>query len=94
MMPTFFDSTLITVLAYAFGLLLILLIGRFLLWPIKLILKLLYNALIGGIMLWIVNLVGGYFDFSVSINPVTALVAGFLGIPGVILIIVLQYLMA
>ncbi|EGO62540.1 pro-sigmaK processing inhibitor BofA family protein [Acetonema longum] len=78
------------VLAYAFGILLIYLVGRMLLVPIKLIFRLIYNGAIGGIMLWILNLVGGYVDFHIAINPVTALVAGFLGIPGVILLVLLK----
>ena len=78
------------IIAFVFGLVLIFLIGRFLFWPIRLILKLVYNALIGGMMLWGVNFIGAYFGFGIAINPVTALVAGFLGIPGVILLIAVK----
>lgn len=81
------------ILAYALGLLLLYVIGWLLLVPVKFIVKLLYNGIIGGLMLWVLNLIGGYFNFGVAINPVTALVAGFLGIPGVLLIIALQYLL-
>lgn len=81
------------ILAYAFGLLLLYIVGWLLVMPIKFILKLLYNGIIGGIMLWGLNLVGGFFSIQVAINPVTALIAGFLGIPGVLLILVLQYIL-
>lgn len=81
------------ILAYGAGLLMIYLLARILFVPLKLIWKLVYNALIGGIVLWIINLAGGFFDFSIPINPITALVAGFLGVPGVILLIVLQFMM-
>jgi len=81
------------ILAYAFGLLLLYIIGWLLVIPIKLIVRLLYNGIIGGLMLWVLNLVGSFFAFQVAINPVTALIAGFLGIPGVILIVVLQYIL-
>lgn len=79
------------IIAYAFGLILLYIIGRILFMPIKLILKLVYNGIIGGIMLWLLNLVGGYFGLSVAINPITALIAGFLGIPGIVLLVVLKY---
>ena len=79
-------------LAYAFGLLLLYLVGRLLLVPLRLIIRLLYNGIIGGVLLWLVNLVGGAFGILIPINPITALAAGFLGVPGVVLLILLQYL--
>lgn len=81
------------ILAYAFGLLLLYVIGWLLVVPLKFILRLIYNGIIGGLMLWLINLVGGFFHINIAINPVTALIAGFLGIPGVLLILVLQYIL-
>ncbi|MFZ5967194.1 MAG: pro-sigmaK processing inhibitor BofA family protein [Bacillota bacterium] len=81
------------ILAYAFGLILLYILGYILLVPIKFIVRLLYNGIIGGIMLLILNLIGGFFDIHVGINPITALIAGFLGVPGVVLMVVLQYLL-
>ena len=77
-------------LAYVFGIILIYLVGRMFLMPIKLIFRLVYNALIGGAMLWLLNFVGTYIGFNIPINPITALVAGFLGLPGVILLILFK----
>lgn len=87
-MPGF--GELNVVFAYAFGIILIYLIGRVFLMPLKLIFRLIYNGLIGGLMLWVVNLVGSYVDFTIGINAITALIAGFLGIPGVILLILFK----
>ena len=81
------------VLAYAFGLLLLYIVGWLLVMPVKFILRLLYNGIIGGLMLWALNLAGSFFGLRVAINPVTALIAGFLGIPGVLLIVVLNYIL-
>ncbi|WP_129600578.1 pro-sigmaK processing inhibitor BofA family protein [Anaerophilus nitritogenes] len=80
-------------LAYAFGLILLYILGYILLIPIKLIMKFMYNGIVGGIMLVILNFIGGFFNLHIGINPMTALVAGFLGVPGVILMVVLQYLL-
>jgi inhibitor of the pro-sigma K processing machinery len=78
------------IIAYAFGIVLIYLVGRMLTMPIRIVFKLIYNGIVGGVMLWIVNFVGAYFNFTIGINPITALVAGFLGIPGVILLILFK----
>ena len=51
----------------------------------------LFNAILGGIALWLINTAGKFIGISVAINPVTALTVGFLGIPGLILILLLQY---
>ncbi len=78
------------ILAYLFGIVLILFIGKIFLMPLKLVFKLLYNGAIGGIMLYVINFVGSHFGFTLALNPVTALVAGFLGIPGIVLLILLK----
>lgn len=81
-------------IAYLFGLGLLYLIARVLVLPVRILLRLLYNALVGAVLLALVNFVGSYvLGVYLPINPVTALVAGFLGIPGVVLLIVLQYLL-
>lgn len=46
---------------------------------------------IGGVLLLLVfNFFGSIFQTSLDINFVNALVAGFLGIPGIILLLLLQ----
>ncbi len=54
--------------------------------PIRLIWKLLLNSGIGLVLLMVFNFFGGYFDFSIPVNIITVLVAGFLGVPGLILL--------
>lgn len=81
------------ILAYAIGLILLYLIGMLLVIPIKIILKLIINGVLGGVLLFIVNLLGTFLGFSIVINPLTALIAGFLGIPGVILLFLIEKLL-
>ena len=76
------------IIAYAVGILLILLLGRILVIPLKIVLKLVYNGLIGGLVLWLVNLIGSPMGFSLPITVWTALLVGLLGLPGVVLLIV------
>ena len=58
--------------------------------PIKGILKFLLHALCGFLILLAVNLVGGFFDFYIPFNWLSAIVAGIGGIPGVILLILIH----
>ncbi|NLJ40778.1 MAG: pro-sigmaK processing inhibitor BofA [Clostridiales bacterium] len=78
---------------YAAGLVLLYLVGWLLLVPLKMLLKFILNGVLGGIILWLLNLVGGLIHVTIAINPVTALIVGFLGIPGIILILLLQFIL-
>lgn len=89
MQPLDFNS----ILAFAFAALLLYLIARILLVPFKLIIKLVINALVGGVLLVIFNFVGAPLGLNVGINVITALVVGFLGIPGLILLILIQLIL-
>lgn len=66
-------------------------IGILLVLPIKIVVKLVINGIVGAIALFVINIFGNFFGLTIGINPVTALVAGFLGIPGIILLLFLQY---
>lgn len=60
--------------------------------PMKLIIKLVLNGLIGGVVIWLINLIGASFGFAITLNWITALVVGILGIPGVIILTIIQLL--
>lgn len=78
------------IIAFALGLLLIYLVGRVMLFPLRIVFKLIVNAVIGGLVLWVINYFGSYFGIHIPLNPITALTVGFLGIPGVVLLFVIQ----
>ena len=59
----------------------------------RLIWKIAVNSISGFICLWLLNLASGLTGIVFEINFVTALVVGFLGIPGILLLLVFQYLM-
>ncbi len=75
---------------FAVGLALICLIGYLLLVPRRFMWRLLADGILGAAVLMIVNLIGAFFDFSVAVNPFTAMAVGFLGLPGAALVILLQ----
>jgi inhibitor of the pro-sigma K processing machinery len=53
--------------------------------------RLLYNGVLGAAMLWLLNLFGSAFGLSLEMNILNALIAGFLGIPGVLFLLFYKY---
>lgn len=80
-------------LAYAFGILVLYIIGYLFLVPIKILLKLVVNSIIGGILLLIINWLGGFIGFHLPVNLVSAICVGILGIPGIILVYLLTLIL-
>lgn len=71
----------------------ILIIGKIFLYPIKKIIKLVFNTIIGGTLIYIINLIGSSFGFHLGLNILTSLIVGILGIPGAILLILLEIIL-
>lgn len=71
-------NTIITYLACIFFLFII---GRIFIVPLKIIMKLVGNSILGGILIFIVNMIGTMFNFHIGLNIGTAIVTGILGIP-------------
>lgn len=72
---------------------LVFMFARLCLSQVKWIWKLGINSLSGFVCLWLLNLISGFTGIFFPINFVTALIAGFLGIPGIILLIVCQFIL-
>jgi len=81
------------VLAFSIGLALMCLVGYLLLVPMRFLWRLAAGGVLGAVVLMVVNLFGGMFGFSVAVNPFTALAVGFLGLPGAVLVILLNFLL-
>ena len=82
-----------SILAFAAGLLVLWLICKLLAFPLKVLWKLVVNALLGAVILFLFNFVGGFFSLSIPINALNALITGVLVVPGVILLLVLQWIL-
>lgn len=65
------------------------LLGRIFIIPIKLILKLVFNSILGGILILAVNFIGEIFGLHIAINFVTCIIVGILGVPGAIVLLLL-----
>ena len=68
------------VVSFAVGLLIICLLFKLLKWPVELLLKFVSNSVCGAILLFVVDLFGA----GIKITVINALIAGIVGIPGVI----------
>jgi len=82
------------VLFFALGLVLLYFTGWLLLAPLKFIMKLLVNGLLGGLLLLVINLIGGFFSVTIAINPLSAVIAGYFGLPGIILLLLFKLILA
>ncbi|MCL6635717.1 MAG: pro-sigmaK processing inhibitor BofA family protein [Peptococcaceae bacterium] len=74
------------------GLLGLYLVGTVLFRPLRFLIRLAAWTLLGGGLLMAINAVFGYWGFHVAINPVTVLTAGILQLPGVVLLVLVNYL--
>ena len=72
------------------GLLGIFILAQILQHPRQIFFKLFKSAILGCLFVLAVNWIGQYFHYHMPFNPVTALTAGFLGLPGVAALITLQ----
>ena len=79
-----------SVIIYLACLIVIFIVGKIFFVPLKSIFKLLINSILGGILIYIVNIVGASFGFHIGLNVGTALFTGILGVPGVVFLIVLK----
>lgn len=78
---------------FVLGVTLIALVGRLLLIPGKFIWRIAANGVAGALILLGINFLSRFTGFSLPLNPFSALTAGFLGIPGIVLLWVLTYLL-
>lgn len=83
-------NTIITFLAC---IIFLFIFGKIFIIPLKSILKLVLNSIIGGILIYIINLVGMNFGFHIGLNLLTAVIVGLLGVPGAALLVVLKIIL-
>lgn len=77
---------------FIFTVIAVVVVAKLFSWPLKKILKLLLNIALGIVMILLINTFGGNIGLHIPFNFVTAIVSGILGIPGVIALIILNYI--
>ena len=86
----FFSPDTLPMAAVAAGIVLLIVIFTR---PIKKIVKFILNAVFGFVLLFLVNYFGRAIGVSLDTTLVNCLVAGFIGIPGVVILLALKYLL-
>ena len=90
-------ESLSVVLLIAAIVLAVILVLRLLAKPIRFLFKLLINTALGFVLLWLVNFFGGAIGIELELSVLNALLVGFLvgflGIPGVLLVLALHFLL-
>ena len=76
-------------LTFGGALILIFLLGKALLVPLKVILRLLLNSVLGAVLITVINFIGMNIGVMIPINVVNSLTVGILGVPGVIMLLLL-----
>ena len=64
--------------------------GKYFAFPLKKILKLIGNSLLGALIIFLINLVGTSFNFHIGFSIINSIIVGILGIPGACLLILLK----
>ena len=70
----------------------IFIVGKIFIVPIKKILKLIFNSILGGVVIYVINMIGANFGFHVGLNIVNSVVIGLLGLPGAVCLIIVKLL--
>lgn len=74
-------------------LLLLMLLLKLLVLPIRWFWKVFVNSGCGFLCLWLLNSIACFTGLMFPVNSITALIAGFLGLPGILLLAVLQWVL-
>ena len=64
--------------------------GKYFAFPLKKILKLIGNSILGALIIFLINLVGTSFNFHIGFSIINSVIVGILGIPGACLLVLLS----
>jgi inhibitor of the pro-sigma K processing machinery len=81
-----------TVLMVVLGAILVVLMFKVFASPMKLLLKLGFNTLLGFAALYLFDLFGDFTGFTLGVNWLNAVVIAILGVPGFALLLILRWL--
>lgn len=85
-----FNFDLNYILAFFFGVLVLYILAKLLYLPMRIVLRFLGNTFLGGLLLALFNVAGSFWGLQIGLNIITAIIIGFMGIPGIALLIILQ----
>lgn len=78
-----------TFLPYVVAVLILFIVLKILALPMKIIMKFIINAIVGGAVILVLN----FFGIGIVLTWLTAAIVGFLGVPGVIIVLIMQFIL-
>lgn len=88
------DLELNMVIAAIFGLFVFYYLVKLLAAPARALFRIILTGVVGAVILFVFNLVAGFFSLTIGVNAVTALIVGFMGLPGLVMLVVIQKVLA
>ncbi len=82
-----------TIILYLIGFIVIFLLCRIFIKPIKWALRLILSCVMGTIAMILANKLLFSFGINFSVNPLTAMISGVLGVPGMIMTLILSFVL-
>jgi inhibitor of the pro-sigma K processing machinery len=82
------------VVAVVFGLIVLYFVLKMLAVPARFLLRLLSYGALGSLLLLFFNVFAGHLGVQIGINAVTALIVGYLGGPGLVMLVLVQRMLA
>ena len=82
-----------SIIAFIACLFFLFIIGRIFIVPLKMILRLIINSILGGVLIFLINCVGRFVGFHIGLNIFTAVFVGLLGIPGAVVVVLIKLLL-
>ena len=83
----------INVLTYFSGICIIFVLCRIFIVPLKFFGKLLLNSILGALLILLINFIGGHFNFHIGLNFFTIIFVSLLGVPGTVLLTVINLIL-
>lgn len=80
------------IITFIVCILFLVILGKIFVLPFRSILRLIGNSIMGGLIIYIINLIGGLWGFHIGLNLITSIFVGILGIPGAVLLIILKFI--
>ena len=81
-----------SIIAYIACIFFLFIFGKIFIVPIKTIFKLIINSVLGGLTIFIINIIGSLWGFHIGLNLITSIFIGVLGVPGAIVVIFIKLL--
>ena len=66
--------------------------GKIFIVPLKKLLKIIFNSILGGICIFLINIIGSNWGFHIGLNIFTSVLIGLLGLPGAVCLIIVKLL--